>query len=187
MTLTKEPQKLIEDNHNLIYGFLNLYHLNDDEWYDVCAIGLVNAAYYYDETKGIFSSFAYRCMRSVVCRQLKKNNSSVQTLSLESLSNDSDDGSTLNINDVIGNYDDQLQSVETVKIINDFYNKLDSDRKELFKDCFISGQDTIQIAKKFKVSKTTINNRLMRLRRELAKKLGCQIVYNGSLMLSYVK
>lgn len=59
--LTDEQRQLVTDNHNLIYGFLNKYHLPDYDWYDVAAIGLVNAAMTYNGSTA-FSTYAYKCM-----------------------------------------------------------------------------------------------------------------------------
>ena len=69
MKLTEEQRKLIEENHNLIYGFLKINELDKDEYYDTAAFGLCKAAIKYDSSKGIFSSFAYKCMTSEMYHQ----------------------------------------------------------------------------------------------------------------------
>ena len=61
MRMTDEQRKLVEDNHNLIYGFLNKKELTDD-YYDIVALGLCKAAMNYDESKGRFSTLAFKCM-----------------------------------------------------------------------------------------------------------------------------
>lgn len=61
MKMTDEQRKLVEDNHNLIYGFLNKKELTDD-YYDIVALGLCKAAMNYDESKGKFSTLAFKCM-----------------------------------------------------------------------------------------------------------------------------
>ena len=48
--MTRESQRLVEDNHNLIYKFLRNHNLEDD-WYDVAAIGLCKAANNYNSDK----------------------------------------------------------------------------------------------------------------------------------------
>ena len=55
--MTREAQRLVEDNHNLIYKFLRNHNLEDD-WYDVAA----KAANNYNSDKYEFSTYAYRCM-----------------------------------------------------------------------------------------------------------------------------
>lgn len=62
--LTAKQQELVEANHNLIYKFANEKKLNLDDYYDVLAIGLCLAATVYDESKGKFSTVAYRCMNN---------------------------------------------------------------------------------------------------------------------------
>lgn len=69
MKLTEEQRKLVEENHNLIYGFLRKYKLDIDEYYDIAAFGLCKAAIKYDSSRGIFSSFAYECIKSEIYHQ----------------------------------------------------------------------------------------------------------------------
>ena len=62
-SLTKKQQDLIEQNHNLIYGFANRMKLSIEDYYDILAIGMCKAASIFDETKGEFSTVAFRCMK----------------------------------------------------------------------------------------------------------------------------
>lgn len=70
--LTEEQKKLVEDNHNLIYSFMNKEHLFIDEYYDICAIGLCKAAYYYNAEFSNFSTFAYKVMNNEVKQHFRK-------------------------------------------------------------------------------------------------------------------
>ena len=79
MRLTEEQRKLVEENHNLIYGFLNQYKLDDEDFYDLASIGLCKAAMKYDvDKKKKFSTLAYTCMNNEVrryyrdCENVKK-------------------------------------------------------------------------------------------------------------------
>lgn len=70
MKLTTEQQRLVEDNHNLIYGYLNKKNLKIEEWYDVCAIGLCKAAQTFNAEKGAqFSTYAYLIMQNQVWQE----------------------------------------------------------------------------------------------------------------------
>ena len=60
--MTDEQRKLASENHNLIYSFLNRYNFDPEEYYGLAAIGLCKAAKLYDESKGNFSTYAYRSM-----------------------------------------------------------------------------------------------------------------------------
>ena len=64
--LTEKQRNLIEENHSLIYGYLNRKNLEVDDYYDIVAIGLCKAAKNYDLEVGEFSTFAYKCMNNEV-------------------------------------------------------------------------------------------------------------------------
>lgn len=66
-------QKLIEENHNLIYTFMIKYHYSED-YYGDAAIGLCKAARLYDESKGAFSTIAFACMRNECLKAIKDHN-----------------------------------------------------------------------------------------------------------------
>ena len=66
MRMTDEQRKMVEQNHNLIYDFLYKQNLDTEEYYDIAAIGLCEAAIKYDSKRSKFSTFAYRCMKSEV-------------------------------------------------------------------------------------------------------------------------
>lgn len=70
--MTQEQQKLVEDNHNLIYHFLRKYKLEHDKWYDMAAIGLCKAAISYDESISKFSTYAYKVMLNTVFKEKNK-------------------------------------------------------------------------------------------------------------------
>lgn len=61
---TEAQKKIIVENHNLIYEFAKHRNLDVDDYYGVLAIGLCNAAKVFDESKGKFSTFAYKCMQN---------------------------------------------------------------------------------------------------------------------------
>lgn len=68
-----EKQKLAEDNHKLIYSWLNSRHLNVDEWYDIAALGYMKAVNTYSgEFNSSFSSWAYKLMDQSRALNLRK-------------------------------------------------------------------------------------------------------------------
>ena len=71
--LTPEQQKLVTDNHNLIYSLANAKNIDLDEYYDVLAIGLCKAAITFDETKSKFSTYVYACMYNSYKCELRNN------------------------------------------------------------------------------------------------------------------
>ena len=60
--LDEQQKKLVEENHNLIYYALNKYKLNEEEYYDILAIGLCKAAIKFDPERSKFSTFAIKVM-----------------------------------------------------------------------------------------------------------------------------
>lgn len=78
-----EHIRMVEENHNLIYGFLHKYKLSED-FYGDAAIGLCKAAQSYDETKGSsFATYAYKCMFNECGITLRADKRKVQTISFE--------------------------------------------------------------------------------------------------------
>lgn len=81
MKLTSAQQKLVEDNHNLIYSFLNSQHLPHIDYYDIAAIGLCKAAIHYDQSRSkqtAFSTYAYRVMYNEIKQQWCREQKSVK-------------------------------------------------------------------------------------------------------------
>ena len=70
--MTDEQRKLVEDNHNLIYSFLQSCCLSIEECYDLAAIGLCKAAMHYKNDIGLFSTLAYKCMRNEIGTEFRK-------------------------------------------------------------------------------------------------------------------
>ena len=65
-------EKIVEENHNLIYAFLNKCHLPTNEYYDLAAIGLCKAAKTWDCDRQKFSTYAYTCMFNEVMGEKRK-------------------------------------------------------------------------------------------------------------------
>jgi RNA polymerase sigma factor (sigma-70 family) len=60
--LNEQQKQLVEENHNLIYGFAHRHNINLNEYYDVLAISLCKAGESFDDKKGKFSTYAYTIM-----------------------------------------------------------------------------------------------------------------------------
>lgn len=63
MRLNIEQQKTVEDNHNLIYGYIRDRCLDIEDWYGLLAIELCKTVMKYDPTKGatLGTYFYLRC------------------------------------------------------------------------------------------------------------------------------
>lgn len=62
--LNKQQQLLVEQNHQLIFGFIQKKKLDIDEYYDLLAISLCKAAKSYQSDKGKFSTWVYAIMEN---------------------------------------------------------------------------------------------------------------------------
>lgn len=67
-TLTEEEQKLVEDNHDLIYMMADCLELDIDEYYGLLAIGLCHAAQKYKKRKRAYEFAEYA--KIVMIREL---------------------------------------------------------------------------------------------------------------------
>ena len=83
--------ELIAGNHSLIHGFLNDNNLDEQEYYDLCAIALCKAALEYDRRKSKFSTYAYKCMENAVLDQLRRENREKRNYAVCSLQDVSDE------------------------------------------------------------------------------------------------
>lgn len=63
MKLTEEQRNMVEDNHNLIYGYIRDRCLDIEEWYDLLAIELCKTVMKFDKDKGatLGTYFYLRC------------------------------------------------------------------------------------------------------------------------------
>lgn len=75
-SLTAEQQQLVIENHNLIYDFAKRKNLIIEEYYDILAIGLCNAALCFNPDRGKFSTIANHCMENILINHWKANRAS---------------------------------------------------------------------------------------------------------------
>ncbi len=108
-TLNDQQRNLVSDNHKLIYSFLKSKNLDADEYYDVAAIGLCQAAHGYDPTRGVaFATYAYKVMLHEYYRALRHSINQVHVISLDTvIDTGPEGGATLTLHD-------NLQSGEDV-------------------------------------------------------------------------
>lgn len=171
--LTSVQQKLVEDNHNLIYGVAHKNKINLDEYYDVLAIGLCKAAMQYDESKGQFSTFAYQTMLSEYLGVLRHNKikSAVPENMIVSMNVkiDNESETPISLVDTIPSCDDTETSITLKDYLEFLYSKLD---RQQDKDIFMllaGGMSQTEIAESFGVSRQRVGQMLNRIRKKLEK------------------
>ena len=109
MTLNNTQKSLVEDNHDLIYSYLEYRNLSLDapeDWYGAAAIGLCKAAIMYSGNGEYdFSHIAYPYMENEILEIIKEhsNNASPTFYLDEQLGGNQD---CLYLDDIISNQED---------------------------------------------------------------------------------
>lgn len=133
--LTKEQQKIVEDNINLAYNFAHKYgvlkyNYNFEEAVSISFLGLVKAVLAWDENKGKLSTLAYTVMHNefkILLRKDKYNTYSFISLQAP-VSNEKED---ISIEDIIPEKENILSLVETNSMVEYAYNKLSENGKKV--------------------------------------------------------
>lgn len=102
--LSKEQQKLVEDNINLIYYFIYKYKKYTLDLVDVGYIGLCKAALTFDKSKNIkFATYASRCILNAFNMQLRRDIKITQheVMSLDKTLYNDDEDNQIDIIDLI--------------------------------------------------------------------------------------
>lgn len=89
--LTNEQQKLVEDNMKLVTRVVSKCYptfLSDQEIIASGYMGLCLAALKWDESKGVFSTFAWYCVRNQIRKELRSRQKYPEAISLNTIIGD---------------------------------------------------------------------------------------------------
>ncbi len=154
--LNQTQQKLVEDNHNLIYSFMNKNHLSEnaiEDWYGACAVALCKAALAYNPDKNLkFSTLAYVCMNNEMKKVLEKMSEEEQCLSL-----DYNISENIKLLDCIRSNKDELGEIEIYEVLNRHYGKLSDRNKQIIDDCIHKNSNLGDIGKTYGIAKSTVS------------------------------
>ena len=118
----KEEQQFAEENHNLVYAFLNEKKLSEDEYYDVVVFGYLRAiqVYFRESTsyKCKFSTLAWIKMNGSLANYRKYLSCSIRNTEIVSLNEPLDGNEGLRLEDVIS-YDDCLCEIRTELLLHE--------------------------------------------------------------------
>ena len=124
---TKEEQQFAEENHDLVYAFLNEKKLSEDEYYDVVVFGYLRAVQEFCGTSKLrkykFSTLAWKRMQHTLMDYYKYVSSPKRNAQVISLDEpiDSEDG--LCIADTIS-YDDIMSELKEELLMHELAKKL---------------------------------------------------------------
>ncbi len=172
--LTSTQQKMVEDNHKLIYGAAHKYKINLEEYYDVLAIGLCKAAMAFDETKGQFSTFAYITMLNEYNGVLRHNKTSsvipAQNIVSMNIRMSSDDGDcVVEFGDMFpDNVDIEKDTAET-DYIRFLCKKICHPQEQEVIQLLADGFTQSEIAERIGVSRQRIGQLMNKIRAKLGK------------------
>ena len=158
--LNDEERKFVGENHNLIYSFLRKYGFSMEEYYDIAALGLIEAVKRYDPSRGVFSNFAYLCMLNKVrmeMRKVRSRNKRIETISL-------------NIELEKSSLEDLLPAADTVESIylhNWYVERIEKLPEKLRTVALLlaSGYNQIEIAKRLGYSQSYISRLVVKIRK----------------------
>ncbi len=121
-TFTKEEQQFAEENHDLVYAFLNEKKLSEDEYYDVVVFGYLRAVQEYcpkpSKYRNVFSTLAWKCMKNSLLDYYKYLASPVRNGTVISFALPFDESEGLRLEDVIS-YDDCLEELKTELLMHE--------------------------------------------------------------------
>lgn len=133
--LNKTQQKLVEDNHNLIWSFMNKNKLSEnavEDWYGTCAIAMCKAAMTYDPNRNVkFNTVAYVYMNNAMKTALEKQSKEEKCMSLDYYYDDSE----CYLKDCIPNNHDDFGELEFYQIFNRHFGRLSDRKKEIINAC----------------------------------------------------
>lgn len=158
--LTKEQQCFAEENHHLVYAFLNSKRLPESLYYDVVIFAYLCAVQEYCETPDLhrykFSSLAWKKMQSAVAdyqRYLQCQRRAIPVISLDELISNQEE---LHWEETISRPDELMTQLETELILHALAKKLP--RRNMRIICMkLRGDRMHDIAKKERMTFQQIN------------------------------
>lgn len=162
---------MVEENHNLIYTFLQKYHLSIEDYYDLAAIGLCKAGSKFDDSKSKFSTYAYKCMFTTVFteirdRKAEKRIQDHQIVYYQAEFDDSNGGDMSAFMNYIPSKENVEENVLSEIIFEEYMSKLKERDKQIF-ILFSKGYKQREIGKIVGCSQAQVS----RVRQKLCKYL----------------
>ena len=157
--LNKTQQKLVEDNHNLIYSFMHKNKLNFEaveDWYGTCAVGLCKAALTYNPDRNVkFNTLAYVCMSNEMKMVFRHQEKEIKNpLSLQY---NLDEEENTSLQDCICSHNDEIGEIEFYTVFNKHYDKLNETHKNIINDKIYTDMTQKDMGDKYSLSQAHIS------------------------------
>lgn len=145
MRLTTEQAKIAEENHNLIYKFINVNNLDESEWYGCIAECLLRAIYTYNKDYGKLSTHFYNIASRELISTLRKQK------------------------DFLGFYNNIEESEESrndlIFNIEDYLSFLDKEDVKIA-SFLEAGYKQSEIARKLEISQPAVHKKIIKIRKK---------------------
>lgn len=147
-SITEKQKKLVEDNHGLIFSFLKKYDLSNDDYYDLAAIGLCDAAINYQDGISKFSTYAWKCMSTSISNSTKKYKKTIpeELLVYYQAKNYSQTNEEYLLLDFISSSDNVENCVISKMMCEKYKSLLDNREREVL-DLLVSGYKQEEVGK----------------------------------------
>lgn len=173
--LTDEQRKLVEDNIRLAYEFVHrkgfTYGYEFEDAVQIALLGLIHAAMTFKESKSKFSTYAFLAMQSqfnMEYRKIKRQKESgIISISLSEPITESEE---LSVEDIVVERQDSIESIETIIVVKNIYEKLNDKEKQVIDMVFYAKEKEANqknIAKKLGVSQPFVSKTLKKFREYL--------------------
>lgn len=180
--LTQEQAKFVEDNHGLIYSFLHKYKLPEDEWYDLCAIGLIKAVRDYNPEISKFSVLAYKYMFYDMTKELAhKEIYFPENLSIDENYGEDDEPCTLlDFYGYDAKIEDNVVSQIYIDEMKNFFNEnLKQDNHKKVIELIFEGKGKDEAAAEVGVSREAVDQAIDRIYLKCVKELDLYHINHG--------
>lgn len=161
--LTKQQQKLVEDNLNLAYTYVHKYNykygFDFEDAVSFAFIGLVKAASSFDSYRNVkFSTYAFVCISNefrMEGRRINKYNKLNITQSLQDTISLEDDSIVLE--DIIPSFRDYFEDFEFIEQLKYAYEQLTEKEKQVISYFFYTDWNQGKIAKACNISQSCVS------------------------------
>ena len=158
--LTDEQRKLAEENHDLIFAFLQHNHLSESQYYDVVVFGYLCAAQEYCENSKLqqysFSTVAWRKMRQELSQYNKYLSRDKRHSTMISIDNDDIESYE---NYAVSEQDELMKQVEMDLLLHTLATKLPPRKMRIIR-MKLAGAKMHEIAKAERITFHDINRLL---------------------------
>lgn len=154
--LTKQQSQIVEDNHNLIYGYAHFRNLDLEDWYGKLALELCHSVIHWDSERGSLSTYYYMRADTMVMLDYQKRNYQKRRANENTLEFDSSDDGCNIYNETL---DDILETRTETSILNEI---LECGDERVIKMRY-EGYSQEEIADEIGVTQPTISRMLDRI------------------------